>query len=200
MQAWCRTSISAGRLLNVIALNAFKGKKKKMQKRTASRPFTHPFRQVVRKIGFQYWSVRLLFSEKVMTEEDRDAREQRLNAVSYVIIGCAIKVHRALGPGLLEKVYQKCLVKELRDAGLNVDTIVPVTLFYKGESLGTEYFIDILVEDEIILELKAVGTVVPIHEAQTLGYLKLAQKPLGFLINFNVEYLKDGLKRIVNGL
>jgi GxxExxY protein len=126
--------------------------------------------------------------------------EEHLNRISYEIIDAAIDVHKAMGPGLLESVYQQCLVKELRRRALHVDTMIPVPLVYKGEPLGKEYVMDILVEDNILLELKAVEFVLPVHKAQIISYLKLSEKPLGFLINFNVPNLKEGLERFVNGL
>lgn len=103
-----------------------------------------------------------------------------------------------MGPGLLESVYQHCMVKELRSRNLKVYTLVQVPLHYKGEMLNKDYIVDILVEDEIILELKAIEGILPVHEAQLISYLKLANKRLGFLINFNVPLLKNGFKRFVN--
>jgi GxxExxY protein len=105
-----------------------------------------------------------------------------------------------MGPGLLEAVYQHCMIKELRSRDIFVSMMVPVPLHYKGEPLNKDYFIDILVEDEIILELKATEGIPPVHEAQIISYLKLANKRLGFLINFNVPLLKQGFKRYVNKL
>jgi GxxExxY protein len=124
----------------------------------------------------------------------------QLNALSREIINCAIAVHREMGPGLLESVYQHCLTREffLRDIGYAA--LVPIPLVYKGQILNKDYVIDILVEDEVILELKAVEGVLPIHEAQLISYMKLAEKRLGFLINFNVPVLTQGLKRFVNKL
>jgi GxxExxY protein len=122
----------------------------------------------------------------------------RLNLLSAVILDAAIAVHREMGPGLLESVYQHCLIKELRSRGIMVNTMVPVPLYYKGEMLNKDYVIDILVEDEIILELKSIEGILPVHEAQLISYLKLANKRLGFLINFNVPLLKQGFKRFVN--
>jgi GxxExxY protein len=105
-----------------------------------------------------------------------------------------------MGPGLLEAVYQHCMIRELRIRKISVSMMVPVPLHYKGEPLNKDYLIDILVEDEIILELKAVEGLLPVHEAQIISYLKLANKRLGFLINFNVPLLKHGFKRYVNKL
>lgn len=121
-----------------------------------------------------------------------------LNTLSSVILDSAITVHREMGPGLLEGVYQQCMIKELKNRDVNVATMVPVPLYYRGEQLRKDYIIDLLVEDEIILELKAVEGVLAVHEAQIISYLKLANKRLGFLINFNVPLLKNGFKRFVN--
>jgi GxxExxY protein len=121
-----------------------------------------------------------------------------LNDLSSIILDSAITVHREMGPGLLESVYHHCLVLELRSRQLRVDSMVPVQLHYKGEVLNKDYVIDILVENEIILELKATEDILPVHEAQIISYLKLADKRLGFLINFNEPLLKQGFKRFVN--
>jgi GxxExxY protein len=121
-----------------------------------------------------------------------------LNDLTERIIGCAIKVHRALGPGLLESAYEVCLMHELVKAGLKAERQVKVPIFYDGFQLEADYFIDILVEDAVVLELKSVEQVHPIHEAQLLTYLKLANKKLGLLINFNVTLLKNGIKRRIN--
>jgi len=120
------------------------------------------------------------------------------NELSEKIIGCAIKVHRALGPGLLESAYEVCLVHELGKAGLKVERQVPLPVIYDGIRLDAGYQLDVLVEDAIILELKSVESLLPIHEAQLLTYLRLANKKLGLLINFNVTLLKNGIKRRVN--
>lgn len=118
--------------------------------------------------------------------------DARTNALTWKIIGCAMKVHSALGPGLLESVYLACLILELRRAGLHVETEVRVPVTYGGLKLDCGYRIDILVENTVIIELKAVGAVLPIHEAQLLTYLKLTGKPIGLLLNFNVAAMKDG--------
>jgi GxxExxY protein len=123
-----------------------------------------------------------------------------LNQLSGIILKASISVHKEMGPGLLESVYQYCLLKELDERGLHIKTLLQVPLNYKGHLLNKDYFIDILVEDEIILELKAVEGILPVHEAQLLSYLKLANKRLGLLINFNVVLLKDGFRRMVNNL
>lgn len=123
---------------------------------------------------------------------------EELNQFSKEILDASIAVHKEMGPGLLETVYQQCLVKELLLRTIKVNTMVPVPLQYKGHVLNKDYVIDILVEEEIILELKAVEIILPVHEAQLISYLKLADKRLGFLINFNVPLLKNGFKRFVN--
>jgi GxxExxY protein len=123
---------------------------------------------------------------------------ENLNAISKQILEASITVHKEMGPGLLESVYQQCLVKELSLRKIKTEALVTVPLQYKGFTLNKDYVIDILVENEIILELKAVEVILPVHEAQLISYLKLANKKLGFLINFNVRLLKDGFKRYVN--
>lgn len=121
-----------------------------------------------------------------------------LDRLSKIILGAAIAVHKEMGPGLLETVYQHCMVKELRSRGLAVSVMVLVPLYYKGEQLNKDLVIDILVEGEIPLELKASEGILPVHEAQIISYLKLMNKRLGFLINFNVPLLKQGFRRYVN--
>ena len=120
------------------------------------------------------------------------------NDLTEKIIGCAIKVHRVLGPGLLESAYEVCLVHELRKAGLKADRQLALPVIYEGLRLDADYFIDIMVEDIVVLELKSVEHLLPIHEAQLLTYLKLANKKLGLLMNFNVTQLKNGIKRRIN--
>ena len=126
-------------------------------------------------------------------------REIWYNGVTHRIIKCAIDVHREFGPGLMESVYQVCLKQELISDGLLVKSQVVVPVIYKGEVLDKEFIIDLLVEDEIIVELKSLEDILPVHEAQLLTYLKLANKKLGLLINFNVVLLKDGVRRRING-
>lgn len=123
-----------------------------------------------------------------------------LNELSSLVLGAAITVHKEMGPGLLESVYQHCMTRELALRNIEARQMIPVSLFYKGEPLNKDFVIDILVQDEIILELKAVDGILPVHEAQIISYLKLAKKRLGFLINFNVPLLKHGFKRFVNKL
>lgn len=126
-------------------------------------------------------------------------RLQRINDLSKTIIGAAIEVHKQFGPGLLESVYENCLRVELELRGVRVETQVNVPLIYKGIDTKTDLRLDMLVEDEIVVELKSVEALLPIHEVQLVTYLKLTDKRLGVLINFNVPILKDGVKRKVNG-
>lgn len=118
-----------------------------------------------------------------------------LNAISEQIIGAAIAVHKELGPGLLESVYEVCLLQELEDRGVRYEHQVDLPLYYKGKMTDKQFRMDIVVEDEVIVELKAVDEVQPIHEAQLLTYMRLAGKRMGLLINFNVPLLKDGIMR-----
>ena len=118
-----------------------------------------------------------------------------LNDLTEKIIGCAIRVHRELGPGLLESTYETCLFYELGKAELKAERQFPVPIVYDGIRMPEGYYIDILVENAVVLELKSVDALHPIHEAQLLTYLKLAKKKLGLLINFNVPLLKNGIKR-----
>jgi GxxExxY protein len=126
-----------------------------------------------------------------------NTNEYSLNSISGAIVDCSIRVHRELGPGLLESVYEVCLMKELMSEGLTVRRQVALPVFYKGENIGLDFKIDLLVEDEVIVELKTVDSILPVHEAQLLTYLKLSEKRLGLLINFNVKLLKDGIKRMI---
>lgn len=126
------------------------------------------------------------------------AETQRENQLTEKIIGCAIEVHKALGPGLLESAYEECFCYELVQSGCFINRQVPLPVIYKGIKLDCGYKIDVLVNDLIIVELKTVDKLLPIHEAQLLTYLKLCKRPLGLLMNFNVPVLKDGIKRLVN--
>ena len=122
-----------------------------------------------------------------------------LNQLSSDIIKAAINVHKELGPGLLESVYQVCMAKELQTMGKRVQTEVPVPIYYQNQIVQQEGFrLDLLVEDTIVVELKSVAQIQDIHKKQLLTYLRLAKKPLGLLLNFNEVLLKDGLIRIVN--
>ncbi|MFN4253999.1 MAG: GxxExxY protein [Saprospiraceae bacterium] len=117
------------------------------------------------------------------------------NKLTEIIIGRAIEVHRLLGPGLLESAYRKCLAHELRQAGLTVEEEKPLPVVYKDIQLDQGYRLDILVNGRIVLELKSIDAIAPVHSAQMLTYLKFGGYPLGLLINFNVTLLKEGLKR-----
>ncbi len=119
------------------------------------------------------------------------------NELTDKIIGATIEVHRSLGPGLLESAYQKCLARELAIREIDFETEKAIPLHYKGIDLECGYRIDFLIEGEIILELKSVNEILPIHKAQMLTYLWLVQRRLGLILNFNVPVLKDGIKRIV---
>ena len=124
-----------------------------------------------------------------------------INHLSSDVIKAAINVHKELGPGLLESVYQACMDIELRDMGLGVSTEVPVPIRFRGKELtGQNLRLDLLVENILVVELKSVNQVNDVHKKQLLTYLKLSQKPLGLLINFNEVLLKDGITRIVNKL
>ena len=114
------------------------------------------------------------------------------------IIGCAMKVHSALGPGLLESTYEACLVHELSKAGLTVARQIALPVRYDGIELEAAYRIDLLVNDFAIIELKVVEKLMPIHTAQILSYLKLSGRKLGYLLNFNVVHMRDGIKRVIN--
>jgi GxxExxY protein len=121
------------------------------------------------------------------------------NEISYKVIACAIEVHKALGPGLLESAYQECLYYKLRKEGLNVVKQKAMPLIFEEVKLDCGYRIDILVENKVVIEIKSVESLNDVHLAQTLTYLKLGNYKLGLLINFNVVLLKSGIKRIING-
>lgn len=120
------------------------------------------------------------------------------DSLSYRVIGCALEVYKTLGPGLLESIYEKALLQELTANGLEAQSQVLVQIDYKGKDLGDGLRMDILVEDRLIIELKSVEVLSPVHYKQLLTYLKLTGKKVGLLINFNVENLMDGIHRVVN--
>ena len=126
--------------------------------------------------------------------------KEHLNEITEQIIGAALAVHRALGPGLLESAYEACLVHELAERGLTVERQKTLPVVYRGVHVDCGYRIDLLVEELVVVELKAVTKLDPIHEAQLLSYLKLSGCHVGLLINFNVQMLKQGIRRMVNGL
>jgi len=122
---------------------------------------------------------------------------KELNDITYKIIGCVYKVHSELGPGLLESTYELCLEHELIKEGLHVERQKPIRVIYDGIALDGGYRIDLLIENKIIIELKSVDMIAPIHKAQLMTYLKLANKKLGLLLNFNVVDMKMGINRII---
>jgi GxxExxY protein len=120
------------------------------------------------------------------------------NDLTARIIGCAIQIHRAVGPGLLESVYHRCMMLELTEARLHAACGIRVPVVYRGVELGAAYYLDMLVEDRVVLEIKSVAVIAPVHTAQLITYLRLTGKTVGLLINFNVPVLKDGVKRVLN--
>lgn len=133
----------------------------------------------------------------ILTYESEEANQKRDDPLTEKIIGAAIEVHRRLGPGLLESTYETCLCYELNLTGLKVKRQIPVPVFYRDIKLDSGYRIDMLVEGEVILEIKSVASLLPVHEAQLLSYLKHNGGGRGLLINFNVKLLKSGIKRLI---
>jgi GxxExxY protein len=123
----------------------------------------------------------------------------RVNEITGAIVNSAMKVHSLLGPGLLESAYQACLAHELRTRGLEVATEVPLPVVYEGHKLEVGYRIDLIVEHRVVVEVKSVEALHPIHQAQLLSYMRLSGIGVGLLINFNVLHLRDGIKRMVDG-
>ena len=138
----------------------------------------------------------------MFTAENAESAEmierENLNRITESIIGAAIEVHRALGPGLLESAYEACLTFELAQRGLKVEQQKPLPVVYREVKLDCGYRLDLLVEEAVIVEVKAVDRLMPIHQAQLLSYLKLSGCKVGLVINFNVKVLKDGIRRLVN--
>ena len=128
--------------------------------------------------------------------ESTEDTEEGTNTLTGIIIGAAIDIHRALGPGLLESAYEACLIYELRLKKLKVESQKSIPLFYKDVILDCGYRADLVVEDQIIIEIKSISNLTSIHEAQLLSYLKLSGCRIGLLINFNVKYLKEGIRRL----
>jgi GxxExxY protein len=122
------------------------------------------------------------------------------NEISYKIIGIAIDLHRNVGPGLLESAYENALAYDLRESGLDVKQQLPLPFLYKEVKMEVGYRVDLLVENKVIVEVKSVETLAPVHYAQLLTYLKLSNKKLGLLINFNSKILKNDIHRVVNNL
>src|SRR5881394_3834534 len=136
-------------------------------------------------------------SNKLVTTERTEFTETRkgLNELTEIVIGCAMDVHRALGPGLLESTYEMCLCRELSIRGIPFERQVPIPVEYKGVKLDCGYRADIVVDETILIEIKAIDSMLSIHDAQLLSYLKLGGWKIGLLINFSVELLKNGLRR-----
>jgi GxxExxY protein len=124
----------------------------------------------------------------------------QVNGITEAIIGAAIEVHRALGPGLLESTYESCLCRELEIRGLRFERQVALPVEYKGERLDCGYRLDLVVEDVVVVEIKSVESLLPVHDAHLLTYLRLGGRPVGLLINFNVPVLKQGVRRLVHQL
>ena len=124
--------------------------------------------------------------------------KEEYERIGRIILDCAFEVHKELGPGLLESIYEECLCEEIRNKGLKVENQVYLPLVYKGKKLNKNFRIDILVEDAIVLEIKSAIDIYTVDEAQLVSYMKLADKRLGYLLNFNVVLLKEGIKRKVN--
>lgn len=143
-----------------------------------------------------YLSTESRCSQKA-THRERDILIE-LNELSGKIIGCAIDVHSKLGPGLLEEVYKKCLAYKLEKNGLKIRSELPLNIKYEELEVHNAYRLDLLVEEQVILELKAVDSILPVHKIQLLTYLRMSGIKLGLLINFNVPRLKDGISRLIN--
>jgi len=126
-------------------------------------------------------------------------RRRGAHSLSREIIGATMKVHSALGPGLMESAYEACLPQELRKAGCKVARQVVLPLVYDGVEIDQGYRIDLLVDDVVIIELKSADSIHAVHEAQIISYLKLSKKPMGLILNFKVAHMRDGIKRFVNG-
>ncbi|PIU83067.1 MAG: GxxExxY protein [Elusimicrobia bacterium CG06_land_8_20_14_3_00_38_11] len=125
-------------------------------------------------------------------------KKEFLNKITETIIGVAINIHRELGPGLLESAYEVCLVYALAKSGLKIEQQKALPIVYHGIKLDCGYRLDLVVENEVIVEIKSVEKILPIHKAQLMTYLKLSGYKVGLLINFNVEILKNGIRRVVN--
>lgn len=120
-----------------------------------------------------------------------------VNQTSGIVVDAAMAVHTAFGPGLLESVYRRCLVLELRSRGMRVEVEAPITIAYAGTTIEEGYRVDLVVNDEVIVEVKAIAQILPVHQAQVMTYLRLSRRRVALLINFNVVHLKDGITRFV---
>lgn len=125
--------------------------------------------------------------------------EKEYNILTELVIQLSIDIHKELGPGLLESVYETCLVKLLKDEGVNVKTQVQIPIVFRNERLDKTFIIDMLIDNVLVVEIKAVEKTLPVHEAQLVTYLKLSGKKLSLLINFNADLLKNGVRRKING-
>ena len=134
----------------------------------------------------------------INAESAEERRGKILNEITHQVIGAAMQVHSALGPGLLESAYEACLAHELRKRALKTETQIALPVRYDGIELDLGYRIDLLVETAVLIELKAIEKVLPVHKAQLLSYLRLSRLKLGLLINFHTLHLRDGITRIVN--
>lgn len=142
-----------------------------------------------------------------VTDDDESARKlpgnlqlsvQEVNRITGIIVDSAIKVHTTLGPGLLESIYRACLAEELTSRGLSVRMEVPMPVYYNGRKLEAGYRADMLVNSLVIVEIKAIDAITPVHQAQVLTYLKLSGKRVGLLLNFHVAAMKDGIRRYIH--
>jgi len=142
----------------------------------------------------EYCRIKIFFQKIIEMIKSKYA----VNAIAFATIGCAIEVHSYLGPGLLESVYHSCLIEELKIRGYAMQSKLLVPIFYKGTQIESPLILDLLIEESLVVELKSVEQIHPVHKAQLLSYLRLAQKPKGLLINFNVEKLVSGVTHIVS--
>ena len=142
----------------------------------------------------------MVHAEIAKLNQRRVRKEMTENDIATKIIGVAIELHKKFGPGLLESAYESALTFDLKEAGLSVERQVPMPFIYKDVNLETGYKLDLIVENLVIVEIKSVEALVPVHFAQLLTYLKLSDRKLGLLINFNTKLLKEGIHRVVNNL
>ena len=129
-----------------------------------------------------------------------DGRTARINELAHTVIGAALDVHKEIGPGMLESAYEACLAFELLARGLAIERQKPFPLVYRGQRVDCGYRIDLVVEGLLVVEVKSLERVQAVHRAQVLSYLRMSKMRLGLLLNFNVQWLRDGIERIVNGL
>jgi GxxExxY protein len=138
-------------------------------------------------------------SSKPSTTEDREEiqRERHVNGITKKLLGCAFRVHTAIGPGCFEKVYHRCLAHEFKKAGLGFESELALPIVYDGIKIDAAYRVDFRVEKLVLVEIKSVETLMPVHDAQVLSYLQLSRVRVGLLLNFNVVHLIDGIKRLM---